>query len=158
MTKSRSFALLVVAALVPATTLLAQAPAPTVLRAADIIWQPAPPVLEPGAKAAILAGNPGQPGAVTIRVRVPDKYRIAPHRHDVDEQVTVLSGTLCLAIGEQLTSGRSTCVGAGGFALIPANAPHAVTVTGATEYQIHVVGPFGMTYLNPADDPSQRRQ
>jgi quercetin dioxygenase-like cupin family protein len=138
--------------------ILVQAPAPTVLRAADINWQPAPPVLEPGAQAAVLAGNPGQVGAVALRVRVPDKYRIAPHRHDVDEQVTVLSGTLCLAIGEQLTSGSSTCVGAGGFALIPANTPHAVTASGATVYQIHVVGPFTMTYVNPADDPSQRRR
>lgn len=137
-------------------TFLAQTPAPTLLRPTDIVWQPAPPVLEPGAQAAILAGNPGQPGPVTLRVRAPDKYRIAAHRHPVDEQVTVLSGTLCLAIGEQAGSARPTCLGPGGFALIPANAPHSVTIAGATEYQIHVVGQFDMIYLNAADDPSKR--
>lgn len=132
-------------------TLVIQTPAPTLLRPTDIAWQPAPPVLEPGAQAAILAGNPGQPGPVTLRVRVPDKYRIAAHRHPVDEQVTVLAGTLCLTIGDQ-----TTCLGPGGFALIPAHAPHSVTISGATEYQIHVVGQFDMIYLNAADDPSKR--
>ena len=126
---------------------------PTVVRPADIAWQPAPPVLEPGAQAAILSGNPGQPGPLTIRVRVPDKYRIARHRHPVDEHVTILSGTMCLTIGDQSTP---TCLGPGGFAVIPANTPHSVTISGPTEYQIHVVGPFEMIYMNAADDPSKR--
>lgn len=133
------------------------AQAPTVIRPADIAWQAAPPVLEPGAQAAILSGNPGQPGPLTLRVRVPDKYRIAPHRHPVDEHVTVLSGTMCLTIGDQSTA-EPKCLGAGGFAVIPANAPHSVTMSGPTEYQIHAVGVFGMTYLNFADDPSQRHR
>jgi len=137
-------------------TLVIQTPAPTLLRPTDIAWQPAPPVLEPGAQAAILAGNPGQPGPVTLRVRAPDKYRIAAHRHPVDEHVTVLAGTLCLTIGDQSSSARPTCLGPGGFAVIPANAVHAVTIAGATEYQIHVVGAFEMVYVNPADDPSKR--
>ena len=132
--------------------LLAQAPAPTVVGPADIAWQPAPPVLEPGAQAAILSGNPGQPGAVVLRVRVPDKYRIAPHRHPTDEYVTVLSGSMCLTIG----AAAPRCLGAGGFAAIPANAPHSVTFSGTTEYQINVAGPFPMVYVNSGDDPSQR--
>ena len=135
-----------------------QTPAHVVVRPADIVWGPAPPVLEPGAEAAVLAGNPAQPGLLTIRVRVPDKYRIAPHRHSVDEYVTVLSGMLCLAIGEPIVAGRGSCVGAGGFVVIPASVAHAVWTSGATEYQIQTAGPFDMTYLNAADDPSQRRR
>ena len=142
----------------PAAKALAQSTAHIVLRPGEIVWQPAPPVLEPGAEAAVLAGNPAQPGFVTLRVRVPDKYHIAPHRHSVDEYVTVLSGNLCFAIGEQVASGQSSCVGAGGFALIPAGVAHSVRASGATQYQIQVVAPFEMTYLNPADDPSQRRR
>ncbi|HXF95247.1 MAG TPA: cupin domain-containing protein [Gemmatimonadales bacterium] len=134
----------------------AQRPAPAVLRPGDLVWQPAPPVLEPGAQAAILAGHPGQPGPVTIRIRVPDQYRIAPHRHSGDEFVTVLSGSLCFAIGEPAAPAPETCLGPGGFAAIPAGTPHAVRASGATEYQIQALGPFEMSYLDPADDPSRR--
>jgi quercetin dioxygenase-like cupin family protein len=155
----RTYLVLTVAMLfVPAAKTLAQRSARIVLRPGDFVWQPAPPVLEPGAEAAILAGNPAQPGVVTIRVRVPDKYRIAPHWHSVDEYVTVMSGNLCFVIGEQGGSGQASCLGAGGFALIPAKAAHSVCASGATEYQIQAVAPFEMTYLNAADDPSQRRR
>src|SRR5436309_10980586 len=83
----------------PVAIALAQGGAgpPTDIRPADIVWQPGPPTLEPGAQGAVLAGNPSQPGPFTLRVRLPARYRIASHTHPVDERLTVLSGTLCFA-------------------------------------------------------------
>src|SRR3989442_5060005 len=96
---TRCLLLALASALAPVGIALAQGGAgpATVIRPADIIWQPGPPTLEPGSQGAVLAGNPSQPGPFTLRVRLPAKYRIAPHRHPVEERLTVLSGTLRLA-------------------------------------------------------------
>ena len=131
---------------------------PVVMRPADIVWQPVPPALEPGAEAAVLAGDPTQPGLVTIRVRIPDKYRIAPHTHPVTEYVTVLSGRLCFAFVGETQPEQDMCIGPGTFLATPANIGHSVWASGPVEYQFSALGPFEMAYLDPADDPRQRHR
>src|SRR2546426_8753979 len=121
---TRCLLLALASALAPVAIALAQggAGAPTVIRPADIVWQPGPPTLEPGAQGAVLAGNPTQPGAFTLRVRLPSRYRIASHTHPVDERLTVLSGTLCFAAaGPGKLAPDTLCIGPGTFRLMPAN-------------------------------------
>jgi ChrR Cupin-like domain len=94
-----------------------------------------------GAQRAVIDRDPGAKGPVTVRFKMPAGYRIPPHWHPTDEHITVLSGTLK----------------AGGYVVAPANMQHyAWTATGAT-IQVHMTGPFGITYVNPADDPSKAR-
>src|SRR5205809_4619141 len=136
----------------------ASPPRPTVIRPGDIVWQPRPPPLEPGSQGAVLAGNPSQPGPFTLRVRLPAKYRIAPHRHPVEERLTVLSGTLCFAATTATNVAPDTaCIGPGTFRLMPANVVHSDWAPVAVEYQIEALGPFDLTYVNPSDDPRLRR-
>ena len=52
----------------------------------------APPFLPKGAKLAVLVGDPSKPEPFTIRLQMPDGYKIAPHTHPTDEHVTVMSG------------------------------------------------------------------
>ena len=146
-------------ALAPVGIVLAQGvSAPTVIRPADIVWQPGPPNLEPGSQGAVLAGNPSQAGPFTLRVRLPARYRIAPHRHSVNERLTVLSGTLCFAIAGPTNVARDTsCIGPGTFRLMPANVVHSDWAPVPVEYQIEALGPFDLTYVNPGDDPRQRK-
>ena len=142
-----------------ATAAAAQTPTdrPLIIHAANIQWTPAPPVLEQGAMAALLAGDPGQPAPFTLRVRLPANYRIALHRHSIAERVTVLSGTLCFATRDAASqSSDSTCLGPGAFRVMPANMLHTDWTTGPVEYQIEAIGPFDMHYLNPQDDPTRR--
>ena len=40
-----------------------------------------------------------KPEPFTIRLQMPDGYKIAPHTHPTDEHVTVLSGTFRAAMG-----------------------------------------------------------
>ncbi|MGQ0704451.1 MAG: cupin domain-containing protein [Gemmatimonadales bacterium] len=127
-----------------------------VVRPAEIVWQPVPPVLPPGAEFALLVGNPGEPGPFAMRVRVPANYRVGPHRHPVAEYVTILSGTLCIATGERTDYRQGTCLGAGAFFMTPANLAHALWTEGPAEYELHATGPFEGTYLNPADDPRRK--
>lgn len=59
-------------------------------------WQDGPPSLPPGAKIAVLEGDPTKPGPFVFRVKVPDGYKIPPHTHPKAERVTVISGTFNL--------------------------------------------------------------
>jgi hypothetical protein len=59
-----------------------------------IDWKPVPAGLPPGAQFAILAGDPTSDGPFVLRLKMPDGYKIAPHRHPVTETTTVLSGEL----------------------------------------------------------------
>jgi hypothetical protein len=44
----------------------------------------------------------------------------------------------------------------GGFITAPADVSHFTTVKGRTIVQVHAIGPFDMTYVNPLDDPRTR--
>lgn len=123
--------------------------------AAAVKWGQPPPVFPPGMKFAVIDGDPAAKGLVTVRLEMPAGYKIAPHWHPTDEHVTVLSGTLSLGMGDTVDKAHSKTLRAGGYAVAPANMHHyAWTKTGAT-VQVHMIGPFGLTYVNPADDPSQ---
>jgi uncharacterized RmlC-like cupin family protein len=85
---------------------------------------------------------------------MPAGYKIPAHWHPTDEQVTVLSGTLALGMGDKLDKTKSQMLRPGGFGVAPAHMNHyAWTQTGAV-IQINLMGPFALTYVNPADDPS----
>src|SRR5262249_14324299 len=60
------------------------------VRPDDIKWGPAPPALPAGAKIAVLAGDPSKAGPYVMRAQLPDGYKVPPHWHPVDENVTVL--------------------------------------------------------------------
>src|SRR5512136_1746846 len=93
------------ALLVAGTVLVAQvsagAPsAPPVQSAKNVKWGAPPPVFPPGAKFAVIAGDPAATGLVTVRFDMPAGYAIPPHFHPTDEHVTVLKGTLSLGMGD----------------------------------------------------------
>jgi quercetin dioxygenase-like cupin family protein len=124
--------------------------------AKDVKWGPPPPALPPGAKMAVLAGDPAANGLVTVRLKMPAGYKVPPHWHPTDEHVTVLSGSVLLGMGDKLDEAQAKPLTAGGYVVAPANMHHfALTKTGAV-IQIHLNGPFGITYVNPADDPSKK--
>ena len=134
----------------------AAAPAHTVVNPADIKWGDPPPVFEKGMSFAVISGDPSKPGLYVVRAKVPAGYKIMPHWHPTDEHVTVLSGTFALGMGETFKKEGMTKLPAGGYLLMPAEMRHfAMAVTGAT-IQVHGQGPFALTYVNPADDPSKR--
>ena len=119
----------------------------------EIQWTPAPPSLPPGAQAAVLEGNPAEPGPFTLRMKLPANYTIPPHWHPADEHVTVMAGTFSMAAGEKWDEAALKDLPPGGFAVMSAGTRHyAMTKSGAT-LQLHGIGPWGITYVNPADDP-----
>ena len=123
----------------------------------DVTWGPAPPSLPSGAQAAILEGDPGKAGPFTLRLKLPDAYRIPPHYHPAVEHVTVIQGTFVLGMGDKASSDSEKPLAAGSFAFMPAGMRHFARTQGETIVQLHGVGPWGITYVNPSDDPRKTR-
>ena len=119
-------------------------------------WMDAPPSLPPGAKLAVISGDPSLPEPFTIRLQFPNGYRVAPHTHPTDEHVTVMSGTFAAAMGQTFDEKALGDLGAGGYAVMTAGMPHYGMAKGTTVLQVHGLGPFVLNYVNPADDPSKK--
>jgi quercetin dioxygenase-like cupin family protein len=105
---------------------------------------------------AVLQGDPSTSNEFTVRLRFPNGYRIAPHTHPTIENVTVLKGTFLAGMGEKFDEAALKAFGRDAFASIPANHAHYAMARGQTIVQVHAMGPFQLTYVNPADDPTKR--
>jgi quercetin dioxygenase-like cupin family protein len=124
----------------------------------QVKFGPAPAFMSPGAQLAVLEGDPmASSGDFTIRIKMPDGYRLAPHTHPNRENVTVLSGTLKVGMGDQFDAGKMMTFEAGSFAYVDPSMPHYVMVSGETVIQVHGLSPVKFNYINPADDPSGRK-
>ena len=121
-----------------------------------IPWGPPPPFMVPGAQFAVLEGNPaGTSGDYTIRLKMPDRYRIAPHWHPHRENVTVLSGTLKFGMGDTFDADKMASFPAGSYAYLDPEMHHYVMASGEVVVQVHGQAPLAFNYINPADDPSK---
>ena len=122
---------------------------------ADLKWSEAPPDLPKGMQVAILYGDPFKAGPYAMRLKMPDGYKIPPHWHSRDEQLTVMQGTLALYLGDTMKS-EAHMLEAGGFHYLPAKMHHAAETKGEAIVQIQGTGPFDIHYLNPADNPNPK--
>lgn len=123
------------------------------VKAKDILWVDAPPALPAGAKVAVLEGDPSKPGPFTMRIMMPAKYRIAPHYHPADEHVTVISGSFAMGIGEVSNENALNELSVGGFAMMRTGTRHFAWSKDGAVIQLHGIGPWGLSYVNPTDDP-----
>jgi quercetin dioxygenase-like cupin family protein len=122
---------------------------------ADLKWGDPPPVFQKGASFTVVSGDPGKAGLYVIRLKMPAGYKIAPHWHPTDEHVTVVSGTFAVGMGEKFDEAAMKQLPAAGYALLPAEMRHFAMAKTEATVQVHGMGPFALTYVNPADDPSK---
>lgn len=119
-----------------------------------LVWGPPPPGLPKGAEVAVLDGDPTKEGMpFSMRVKLPDGYTVPPHWHPADENLVVLSGTLMIGRGEKLDPAGTEALTMGAYAKMPKEMRHFAIARGETMFQMYGIGPFGITYVNPADDP-----
>ncbi len=122
-----------------------------------IPWGPPPPFVAPGAQLAVIEGNPtGSSGDYTIRLKMPDGYRIAPHWHPQRENVTVISGTFKVGMGDVFDKEKLGTFPAGSFAFLDPDMHHYAMASGEVIVQVHGKAPLQFNYVDPADDPSKR--
>jgi quercetin dioxygenase-like cupin family protein len=113
--------------------------------------------LPPGAQIAVLEGDPSQEGFFTMRIRMPDGYRVPPHWHPKQERVTVLSGILYLGRGGTFDTKKAKALEPGTYSSMPPGMTHFAWMTGETVLQLGTLGPWSITYVNPDDDPRKKR-
>jgi len=122
----------------------------------ELKWGPPPPVFEQNAKFTVISGDPGQPGLYVVRLQMPAGYKIMPHWHPTDEHVTVMSGTFGIGMGDKFDRASMKDLPVGGYVLLPAAMHHYAMATTAAVVQVHGMGPFQLTYVNPADMPKPK--
>lgn len=121
--------------------------------AGNLQWAAAPSV-GPGAMLAVIEGDLKAAEPFTMRLKLPANTRIGAHTHPVTERVTVISGTFYFALGDRFDPAQAQAYQAGDVLIIPAGVPmHAASRDQETVLQLHGMGPWGINYLNPADDP-----
>jgi anti-sigma factor ChrR (cupin superfamily) len=122
----------------------------------DVVkWGPAPPFMPPGSQIAVMLGDPTKKGLFIIRGKMPDGYTIPPHWHSTNENVTVLSGTFNVGMGDKLDKSKGQALAPGGFFSAPPRMSHFAWATGATVVEVTAMGPLDFKYVDPKDDPSK---
>jgi uncharacterized protein DUF4437 len=124
----------------------------------EIEWKAGPDSLAPGAKVAILEGDPAAEGFFTMRLMVPDGYRVAPHWHPKTERLTIISGTLNLGTGDRFDAAATRALPAGTYSSMPPKMTHFAWTTGETVLQLSSIGPWQVVYVDPADDPRSKHR
>lgn len=118
----------------------------------------AEPAVLPGARLAVVQGDPAKEGLFVYRIKMPAGYKIPPHVHKASENVTVLSGVFHVGMGEKFDQGSGQELPVGGFVSIPPKHPHYAWAGGQeTVVQVHGVGPTDLVFVNPADDPRKKK-
>jgi len=118
----------------------------------------APAFMPAGAQLAVLEGNPGATtGDYTVRLKMPDGYRIAPHWHPNRENVTVISGTFKVGMGDRFDETKMGAFPAGSFAYLDPDMHHYAMASGEVVVQVHGTAPLQFNYVNAEDDPSRKK-
>lgn len=141
-------------------TILAASPAPeqNIFTPDQIQFGAVPPFLAPGAQLAVLEGDPtAATGDFTVRLKMPDGYRIAPHYHPKRENVTVISGNFKVGMGDKFEESKMSTFGSGSFAYLDPSMHHYAMSSGESIVQIHGMSPLQLIYVNPDDDPSKKK-
>ena len=102
---------------------------------------------------AVVSGDPSKAVPFTIQLAMPDGYRLAPHFHPTDEAVEVKEGTFLFGAGDTFDVAKTQAMTVGQKGSVAANMHHFAQAKGATVVSVTAMGPFAMTYVNPADDP-----
>lgn len=122
----------------------AQAAGPKVVLPATTHWTTMTSGAMAGAQMAVLMGNPMKSGPYIIRVKVKDGTKFDVHYHSELENVTVISGTLLVGLGEKMNLNKMMAIPTGGFVSVPANLHHYAMARGQTVIQIDAIGPRTM--------------
>ena len=119
----------------------------------DIDWKPFA-AFPPSARLAVVVGDPTEPGLYTTRVKVPSGVKLMPHTHPEDRTYTVISGVFYIGLGERFDSEKLKSYPPGAVIVLPGRTPHFHWArSGEYVTQISAIGPLGMEYVEPSDDP-----
>ena len=119
----------------------------------DIDWKPFP-AFPPSVRLAVVVGRPSEQGPYTVRVKVPRGVKLMPHRHPEDRTYTVISGIFYIGLGDRFDADRLQAYPPGTVLVLPGNTAHFHWArSGEYVTQVSAIGPLGLDYVDPEDDP-----
>jgi quercetin dioxygenase-like cupin family protein len=122
----------------------------------DIEWKPFPG-FPPMMRLAVLVGEPTKPGPYVIRVKAPGGTKLMSHKHPEDRIYTIISGVFYIGLGEEFDGDKVRAYPPGSVIVLPGDTWHFHWAkSGEYVTQVTAVGPLGLEYRDPDDDP--RRQ
>ncbi len=125
------------------------------VRPEDIAWRPFP-AFPPSVRLAVVVGQPSEPGPYVIRVKVPSGVKMMPHKHPEDRIYTVMSGVFYIGLGDQFDGDKVEAYPPGSVIVLPGNTAHFHWAkSGEYVTQVTAIGPLGLEYLDPGDDPRE---
>jgi quercetin dioxygenase-like cupin family protein len=120
----------------------------------ELTWTDLPAL--PGVKIAVIEGPMTEAVPIMFRLKFPANYKVPPHWHPGIEHITIISGTLNMGMGDKFDPSKSRALTTGSVAIMPPRTNHFVWTTEETIGQVHSIGPWSVTYVNPADDPKNK--
>ncbi|MDQ6826410.1 MAG: cupin domain-containing protein [Candidatus Eremiobacteraeota bacterium] len=132
-----------------ALPLPASASPPTIVLPTETHWTAMTSGPMAGAQMAILMGNPSKRGPYIMRVKVKDGTKFGPHSHSELENVTIISGSLMVGLGDKMNIAKMKTVPAGGFISVPPGLHHYAMAKGETILEIAAMGPRTMIGVMP---------
>ncbi len=121
-----------------------------------LTWQNEP-TLPKGAKSVLLFGDPAKAEVFILRLKFPRNYQVPLHTHPFAEVITVITGSLGNGMGEKFDAQKGEMLNAGSSFALPAKHTHYVwTENEETIVELVATGPWGIHYINPADDPRKQ--
>jgi quercetin dioxygenase-like cupin family protein len=124
----------------------------------DVDWKPFP-AFPPGARLAVLVGEPTQAGPDLIRVKVPSGVKLMPHKHPEDRIYTVISGVFYIGLGNRFDAEDLKAYPPGSVVVLPGNTWHFHWAkSGEYVTQVTAIGPLGLKYKEADDDPRNAAQ
>jgi quercetin dioxygenase-like cupin family protein len=119
----------------------------------DIEWKRFP-AFPPSARLAVVVGEPTGPGPYVIRLKLPAGVKLMPHVHPEDRVYTVISGVFYIGLGEHFDSEKLEAYPPGSVIVLPGGTPHFHWArSGDYVTQVTAIGPLGLEYVDPGDDP-----
>ena len=126
------------------------------VRPEDIDWQPFA-AFPPSVRLAVVVGRPAEPGPYVIRVKVPSGVRLMPHRLPDDRVYTVMSGDFYIGRGDKFDGEKLAAYPPGSVIVLPGDTPHFHWAkSGEYVTQVTAIGPLGLEYIDPGDDPREQ--
>ena len=119
----------------------------------EIDWKPFA-AFPPSVRLAVLVGNPAEAAPYVVRVRVPAGVKLMPHKHPEDRIYTVISGVFYIGLGDRFDGDSVHAYPPGSLIVLPGDTPHFHWAkSGEYVTQITAIGPLGLDYMDPDDDP-----
>jgi quercetin dioxygenase-like cupin family protein len=103
----------------------------------------------------VVMGDPSKPGVYMILLKIAANTKIAAHLHPDQRVATVVSGTWYFGYGDQFDESKLKQLPKGSIYSEVAGQNHFAMTKDPVIVEITGYGPSGVTYVDPANDPSR---